>query len=163
MKRKNPLLIYRNWFTELNLSLSDCIARAMFEALSQKQLQYNLGFNLNLSQNLGVLSIHMLNLLNRQIDFKQKISDQQFALTLLDVTLNILQGDEPLEPALLEKYKEHYFQNLINGNQPEADYYEDLLQRLSLELDYKDSWNKLDSSGFNFHAIHDYMFRDNFN
>ncbi|ETZ23023.1 hypothetical protein [Pedobacter sp. V48] len=157
MKTVHPLLIYRDWFAELNLHLADDIAQTLLQAIIQCKASHKLQIKKESSQYPGLAAMALLNILDRQLTERGKPLNQQFAMTLLEVTRTTLKTDGRQTPALLEECKEQYVRNIALGNQDETSYFEQLVTQVSLEIDQKQAWTKLEASGFNFGAIQTYI------
>jgi len=157
MKKMHPLLIYRDWFAELDLSLADDIAQGILQAIIQCKASHKLQIKKESSQYPGLAAISLLNILNQQLTLRGKPLNQEFAITLLKVTRASLKTDGRQTPALLEEYKEHYIRNVVLGNQDETSYFEQLVVQVSHEIDQQRAWTKLEASGFNVSTIQTYF------
>jgi hypothetical protein len=153
----HPLLIYRDWFAELNLNLADDIAQTLLQAVIPCKTKDKLQIKKESRQYPGLASMTLLNIIDRQLKLRKKSLNQQFAMTLLEVTQVSLKTDGQQTPDLLEAYKEQYVRNLALGNQEETNYFEQLVEQVGLEIDQQQAWTKLEASGFNSGAIQTYI------
>jgi len=157
MKTGHPLLIYRDWFTELNLHLADDIAQALLQAIIQCKASQKPKIKKESSQYPGLPSITLLNILEHQLKLKGTPHSQKFAMTLLRVTRATLKTDGLQTPDLLEECKGQYVKNMALGNKEETNYFEQLVAQVSLEIDQQEAWTKLKASGFSSKTIKTYI------
>jgi len=164
MTIQNPLLIYKAWFTTLPMTLADHVAHSVFLALTRYEplssLRLSWDLNSQSTQYQGVWAVQLFDILNQQVQLKQEFINQQLAVILLCATRMSLQKEGQQQLTSLEFKRTQYIKNLLMGNLEQAAYFEQELQKGVTSLGYKNYFQELQESGFNFSAIHNYLIKN---